>query len=164
MKMMRLLAQLLVASSIVVHLDGLGIRSLASTRTHHPIVAQPLCRLFRSRRMSGGVGVRRQGGSADSVPDSSLVEKLRKQASGAKKKQQLRATRVRQKLNLPLDYGDGDRVDALNAAARSIMTSMCLAEEYDTAALVESMPGNAILVRLTFQSGISSVILVYIII
>lgn len=76
------------------------------------------------------------------------MEKLRKQSSGAKKKQQLRATRVRQKLNLPLDYGDGDRVDALNAAARSIMTSMCLAEEYDTAALVESMPGNAILVSL----------------
>lgn len=146
--MMRLLAQLLVASSVAFHLDGFGIRSLTSIHARHSSLAQPLCRLFRPCRMSGGFGVRRQGGSANSIPDSSLVEKLRKQSSGAKKKQQLRATRVRQKLNLPLDYGDGDRVDALNAAARSIMTSMCLAEEYDTAALVESMPGNAILVSL----------------
>lgn len=143
MKMTRLLLRSLVASSVVLYLHGFGLCSLSSGRPRRFAAARPLRPLVSSRLPFGG----RQhlvAGAGESL-DSSAVEKLRKQSSAAKKKQQSRATRVRQNLNLPADYGD--RVDALNAAARSIMTSMCVAEEYDTAALVEAMPGNAILVR-----------------
>lgn len=140
--MTRILLQSLVASSVVLHLSGFSMRPSAAGRPRRLASARTLRPLVSSRPPFGG-RLQLVAGAGESL-ESSAVEKLRKQSSAAKKKQQSRATRVRQNLNLPADYGD--RVDALNAAARNIMTSMCVAEEYDTAALVEAMPGNAILV------------------